>query len=71
MLEEIIEFLLEGGYSEPKEGTSDRAAEKSSYEGMSETPPDVDMVNDEPDIRRGLSAFSKFVDSLSGGHCCP
>jgi hypothetical protein len=36
---------------------------------MSERPPDVDMVNDEPDILRGFRAASKFIESPSNG--CP
>ena len=55
-VDDINEFLFEGGgYSELNDGASDRAAEKSSYEAISDKPPEVDMVKDEPDMRRGLS----------------
>jgi hypothetical protein len=36
---------------------------------MSDSPPEVDMVKDEPDILRGFMAFSKFMESPSKG--CP
>ena len=36
------------------DGASDNDAEKSSYDGISERPPDVDSVKEDPDIRREL-----------------
>jgi hypothetical protein len=67
-VDDIIELRLDGGgYSELNEGASESAAEKSSYEGISESPPVVDMVNDEPDIRRLFNALSKPIDSPSAG----
>jgi hypothetical protein len=49
------------------DGASDSAAEKSSYEGMSDRPPDVDMVKEEPDMRRGFMPGSKLRPSFSIG----
>lgn len=67
-VDDINEFRFDGGgYSEVNEGASERAAEKSSYEGMSERPPDVETVKDEPDILRGFSPPSKFIESPSIG----
>jgi hypothetical protein len=58
-VDDIIEFRLDGGgYSELNDGASERAAEKSSYDGMSESPPDVDTVKDDPDILRGWRPLS-------------
>ena len=48
-----------------KDGASERDAEKSSYEVMSDKPPVVDIVNDEPDMRLELYGFSRFRWSLS------
>jgi len=47
-----------------KDGASDMAAEKSSYEVISEIPV-VDMVKDEPDILRVFMDWSKFIESPS------
>jgi hypothetical protein len=38
-----------------REGASDSAVEKSSYEVISDKPPDVDTVKDDPDILRGFT----------------
>jgi hypothetical protein len=68
-VEDMRELRLDGGgYSELKEGASERAAEKSSY-GMSERAPEVDMVNEDPDMRRLLMPPSK--PSVSPSPCCP
>lgn len=67
-VDDIIEFRLDGGgYSELNEGASDRAAEKSSYDGISERFPDVDTVNEEPDILRVCMPLSKGSESPSIG----
>jgi hypothetical protein len=50
-----------------KEGASERAAEKSSYDGISERPPEVDMVKEDPDMRLGLRLLSKLIESPSMG----
>jgi hypothetical protein len=49
-----------------REGASDSAVEKSSYEVISDKPPDVDTVKDEPDILRGFIP-SKAIESPSMG----
>lgn len=46
--------------------TSERAAEKSSYEGMSDRAPVVDMAKDEPDMRWLATLPSKFELSCDG-----
>lgn len=52
-----------------KDGASERVVEKSSYEVMSENP-FVDIVKDEPDMRRlWFDPGSKF--SVSFSTCCP
>lgn len=67
-VEDMSEFRLEGGgYSDPKEGASESAAEKSSYDAISESPPEVDIVKDDPDMRRLPMALSRQSDSPSGG----
>jgi hypothetical protein len=43
-----------------KDGASESVAEKSSYEVMSDKPPLVDMVKDEPDMRLELYVFSRL-----------
>jgi hypothetical protein len=48
------------------EGASDSAVEKSSYDVISDRPPDVDTVKDEPDILRGFMP-SKGIGSPSIG----
>jgi len=51
-VEDMREFLFDvGGYSELKDGASERAAEKSSYDCISERAPVVESVNDEPERR--------------------
>jgi hypothetical protein len=47
------------------EGASESAVEKSSYDAISDKPPDVDTVNDDPDILRGLTPPSKVIESPS------
>lgn len=60
------DVLLDGGgYSELQDGASDRVAAKSSYDAMSDKPPVVDMVNEEPDMRLELYTLSIFRGSLS------
>jgi len=46
------------------EGASESAVEKSSYEVISDKPPVVDTVNEEPDILRGFTP-SKAIESPS------
>lgn len=71
-VDDMREFLFEGGgKSETKDGASERVVENSSYEVMSENPPVVDMVNDEPDMRRPWfdPCSNLFTGSFSIG--CP
>jgi hypothetical protein len=48
------------------EGASESAVEKSSYEVISDKPPDVDTVKDEPDILRGFTASNVFESPSMG-----
>jgi hypothetical protein len=48
------------------DGASESAVEKSSYEVISDRPPVVDTVKDEPDILRGFTP-SKAIESPSMG----